>query len=230
MVAKPPYSQRIAIHCPLCEQSVVDPPFPANKCEYARCSVCDLVFILPHYRLALEEEYANYLQHENDPQDERYRAFLRRLTDAITPYLPLGAKGLDYGAGPGPTISILLGEQGYDVRNYDPFFQPDEDALRDRYDFIVCSETAEHFYSPAREFARLDEMLKPGGLLGIMTGILYETIDFAKWRYAREEAHVSFYSEKTLDWIAGRFGWRVSAPRENVALFFKPPFDVHDAN
>ena len=36
----------------------------------------------------------------------------------------------------------------------------------------MCSETAEHFREPRVEFARFDALLRPGGVLGVMTGML----------------------------------------------------------
>ena len=52
---------------------------------------------------------------------------------------------------------------------YDPLFAPDRGVLQATYDFVTCTETAEHFHDPALEFARLDALLRPGGLLGLMT-------------------------------------------------------------
>ena len=41
------------------------------------------------------------------------------------------------------------------------------------YDFITCTETAEHFVAPRDDFLRLDGMLARGAWLGVMT----ETLD-----------------------------------------------------
>jgi 2-polyprenyl-3-methyl-5-hydroxy-6-metoxy-1,4-benzoquinol methylase len=48
---------------------------------------------------------------------------------------------------------------------FDPLFFPDPEPLGDLYDFITCTETIEHFHRPAEEFARLDRMLRPGGVM-----------------------------------------------------------------
>ena len=47
--------------------------------------------------------------------------------------------GLDFGAGPGPALAAMMSEDGFDVAIYDPFFQPDAEALQRKYDFITCT-------------------------------------------------------------------------------------------
>jgi hypothetical protein len=193
----------------------------AQNRPYWRCATCLLTFLPPAYHLGPAEERHRYAQHNNDPHDPGYRAFLARLTDCLLPHLRPGAQGLDYGAGPGPTIAVLLGEAGFPVANYDPYFAPDADAMQRTYDFITCSETAEHFYCPAREFARLDQLLRAGGLLGVMTGILYDDAAFVDWWYLKDPTHVCFYRPETMRWIAAAHGWTVEFPRENVVIFQK---------
>jgi SAM-dependent methyltransferase len=190
--------------------------------RYFRCGVCLLTFLAPEQRLDEAAEREHYGTHENDPADPRYRAFLGRLAAPLAERLAPGAEGLDYGSGPAPVLAMMLREQGFRVRAYDPLFAPDAGALRHTYDFIACSETAEHFFNPAAEFARLGAMLRPGGWLGVMTGILEDDDKFTGWRYARDPTHVSFYRAETMRWIASRFGWGLHSPARNVTLFEKP--------
>jgi hypothetical protein len=42
----------------------------------------------------------------------------------------------------------MLAEAGHAMALYDPFFRPDPAALERDYDFITCTETAEHFHHP----------------------------------------------------------------------------------
>ena len=59
------------------------------------------------------------------PMIARYREFLSRLEHPPNvPKLPAAAEGLDFGSGPGPTLSVMLEEQGYRMSLYDPFFAP----------------------------------------------------------------------------------------------------------
>lgn len=208
--------------CPLCRSADVRPHAERRGSRYNRCGVCRLVYLDPVQRPAAEAERAHYGTHENDPDDPGYRAFLARLADPLAERLAPGAEGLDYGSGPGPALSRMMAERGFAMRDYDPFFAPDAEALRRTYDFVACSETAEHFHAPAAEFARLHGLLRPGGWLGVMTEMLDDARDFANWRYARDPTHVCFYHVDTMRWIADAHGWRMETPARNVVLFRKP--------
>lgn len=175
----------------------------------------------PGHRPNPEAERQHYGTHRNDPDDPGYRSFLDRLASPLTARLPAGARGLDYGSGPGPALAAMLEERGFATRIYDPFFAPDPEALEGRYHFITCTETAEHFFAPGAEFQRLDRLLHPGGWLGVMTEMLVDDAAFPKWRYARDPTHVCFYRPRTMEWIAARHGWMLEIPRPNVALFQK---------
>jgi len=167
--------------CPLCrKENIVIEAYVGLK-PYWHCHECRIIFLSPEHRLDSNAERARYLEHENNSSDPRYRKFLSRLARHLTPHLSTGAHGLDYGAGPGPTLSLMLEEQGFSMSIYDPFFAPDTSALEDTYDFITCTETVEHFFNPACEFRRLNSMLKPGGWLGIMTEMVMPEQKFKDW-------------------------------------------------
>lgn len=171
-------------------------------------------------RLDRRRERKRYETHENDPGDPGYRRFLNQLARPLLERLPAGACGLDYGSGPGPTLSVMLAEAGFPTMIYDPFFAPDESVLDRTYDFITCSEVIEHFFQPGEQFIRLDELLRPGGWLAVMTEVLREQ-RLADWRYARDETHVAFYRESTIAWISRNFGWDFVFVSPNVVMFRK---------
>jgi Methyltransferase domain len=208
--------------CTLCASAAAQPFAELRGGAYFRCGRCRLVFLAPRQRPSAEAERAHYGTHQNHPDDPGYRAFLARLVDPLAARLPPGAEGLDFGAGPGPALARMLEERGFRMRVYDPFFAPDDSALARDYEFVTCTETAEHFHHPAREFARLDGLLRPGGWLGVMTEMLDDGRDFAGWRYARDPTHVCFYAPETMRWIADAHGWRMETPARNVVLFRKP--------
>ena len=207
--------------CPLCLSKRVRDFATVDDKRYRHCSVCQLTFLSAEHYLDEHAELARYQLHENSPDDARYREFLSRLSTHLIPKLSPAAEGLDFGSGPGPTLSVMLEEQGFQMSLYDPFFAPRTDALERRYDFITCTETAEHFYQPGKEFRRLDGLLRSGGWLGIMTEMLEAGVDFARWWYHSEPTHVCFYTRETMEWIAERYRWRVEYPRRNVTLFQK---------
>lgn len=211
----------MTLTCPLCGTAGPVPFAVVRGRRYFRCGVCSLTLLDPAQRPTPEAERAEYDLHRNDPDDAGYRRFLCQATEPLRTRLPPGAEGLDYGCGPGPAIAAMLAEYGFAVRNYDPLYHPDAAALERRYDFITCTEVVEHVHHPAEGFARLDRLLRPGGWLAVMTGVLHDDAAFADWPYIREASHVAFYRPETLAWIARRFGWALSMAGRNVALYRK---------
>lgn len=205
--------------CPLCGAGGAARYATVQGREYLDCPACRLVFMAPAHRPDPAAELAHYRTHHNDPADPGYRAFLDRLAAPLAAVLPPGAEGLDYGAGPGPALATMLRERGFPTAVYDPFFAPDPAPLARSYDFVVCTETMEHFFSPAAELARIDALLRPGGRLGVMTGLLREGRVFTQWRYARDPTHVCFYRPETIEWIAARFGWSIEHASGDAVVF-----------
>ena len=208
--------------CPLCGTLGGALHATREVARYFACGVCQLVWLDPALYLDAASELARYRTHENDPADPRYRAFLNRLMAPLLPHLRPGARGLDFGSGPGPTLSLMLTEAGFSCTDYDPYFAPYADRLSQQYDFVTCSETAEHFQQPAREFALLASLLRPGGWLAIMTQMLPADQDFAEWYYPRDPTHVVFYQPATFHWLARHYGWQVQFPAPHVVLCQAP--------
>ena len=159
--------------------------------------------------------------HNNDVDDPEYRKFLSKLFDPLIKKLKKESRGLDYGCGPGPALASMLREEGFSVDIYDPYFFPDE-SYRDKvYDFITCTEAAEHFYEPQKEFNKLDQVLADKGILGVMTNFYEDTINFEDWYYRKDPTHVVFYTVKTLQCIAEERSWKVDIQSKNVVFFKK---------
>lgn len=211
--------------CPLCFADAATLLHKGSRGEGSRdflhCGLCDLVFVPRSQILDAESQKERYLHHNNDPDDQGYQDFLGRLYYQLKPHLKPKSRGLDYGAGPGPVLSAMMKQDGFDVYLYDIFFHPDRSVLDQKYDFITCTETAEHFSQPAQEFDRLYDLLRSPGWLGVMTGMLNDWADFPSWYYHGDPTHVNFYSRKTMQWIAEKYSWRLEFPIEHVALFYK---------
>lgn len=208
--------------CRVCLSSSLQHFMSVDEQHYWQCAACEAVLLDEANRLPPDREMTHYLNHENDPDDPRYRRFLSRLADPLAARLQPGSSGLDYGCGPGPALAVMLRERGHRMRIYDPFFAPEADALGSAYDFITCTEVAEHFHEPAAEFERIDGLLKPGGWFAVMTCFRTEGDRFAGWHYRRDPTHVVFYKEETLRHVGRRFGWDCEIPAKDVALFRKP--------
>ncbi len=189
--------------------------------DFIQCDSCDLVFVPRSQLLTSQQQNDRYLEHNNDVDDPEYRKFLGRLYNELKPYLVTGAEGLDYGSGPGPALVAMMREDGFDVDQYDIFFHSDEAVLKKTYDFITCTETAEHFSNPESEFQRLFDMMREPAWLGIMTGMLADWSQFPDWYYHHDPTHVNFFSKKTMSWISEKYQCTATYPADNVVLFRK---------
>jgi SAM-dependent methyltransferase len=207
--------------CPVCRAVSTRHFLTVDGRGYLRCPHCEARFLEPSQRLSQQDEYLHYLNHENDVHDPGYRRFLSKLADPLLERLGQRSHGLDYGCGPGPALAQMLREAGHDVALYDPYFHPDPEPLSRTYDFITCTEAAEHFHRPAEEFDRLDRMLRPGGWLAVMTCFQTEDDRFTGWHYRKDPTHVVFYREATLRRLAALHGWSCEIPVKDVALMRK---------
>ncbi len=214
---------RPASRCPLCERRETSTPFARDESrEYLVCSNCDLVFVPPQFHPGPAAERQRYDLHQNDPEDPGYRAFLSLLIEPLRATLPEGAAGLDFGCGPTTALTGLLEEAGFRMSRFDPFYAPGRGVLQRAYDFVTCTEAAEHFFDPAREWALLVTLVRPGGWLGIMTLLREQDVDFAQWWYRRDFTHVAFYSRRTFEWLARRDGLALAIHGASVVLLGKP--------
>lgn len=208
--------------CPLCRRASGETFARDRRREYLRCPQCTLVFVPRRYHLRRDEERDRYAEHRNSPDDPGYRRFLARLFEPLAARLPPGAEGLDYGSGPGPTLSVMFEEAGFPMRIFDPAFAPDHTALERRYDFVTCSETAEHFAAPDAEWRRLAGLLRPGGWLGVMTQWLEADVDFDGWHYKNDPTHVCFYTRESIERAAARLALEPLFLSASVALLRAP--------
>jgi SAM-dependent methyltransferase len=202
--------------CPLCQENEIQ----VFHSHYFRCSNCAFIFLDPNKRVDIQEEKRQYDLHENNPQDLGYRNFLSQIINPLKQYLPRDKKlkGLDYGSGPGPTLNLMLEEEGIEMRLYDPFYHPHEENLKRKYDVITCTEVAEHFFNPYIEFKKLKGLLKNGGVLAIMTDLYTEDMDFKNWHYIKDPTHVGFFSPYSLNWLAENLDLKVEIFGKRVAI------------
>lgn len=208
--------------CPVCEAGAATPFASLEGRDYLRCAGCAATILEPGQMPSPGDELAQYLHHENDPCDPGYRQFLSRLADPLLMRLSPGSTGLDFGCGPGPALAAMLREAGHEMSLYDPFFRPDPAPLQGLYDFVTCTEVAEHFHNPAREFARLRALVRPGGWLALMTSFQTRDELFADWHYRKDPTHVVFYRAETFRTLAAVWGWTCEIPVKDVVLMQRP--------
>ncbi len=204
--------------CPLCKGGDTEPFHEDAVRIYMVCSSCQLVFVPTVYWLSLKEERATYDLHENDVNDPGYRRFLSRLTTPLLERLEPGRQGLDFGCGPGPALASMLEERGHRMELYDPFYANNPSVLNSTYDFICATEVVEHLRDPDQVFNTLFGLLKPGGLLGIMTKLVTDKSAFSNWHYIRDLTHICFFHRKTFYYLARHFGAELNFSGKDVIL------------
>lgn len=202
--------------CPLCESKNTQ-LFQISP--FNRCAECALIFKNPDTRLGREEEKARYSTHDNRIDNPGYAEFLTPALLEVQKRLTKNAKGLDYGCGPNPVLATLLIQAGYPTSHFDPHFFPDNLENLERLDFITCTEAAEHFFYPGKEFDRLFSLLKNDGILVLMTELFKEGTALKDWYYPRDPTHITFYSKATLEWIAKLHHRRIEVISHRLAVF-----------
>ena len=207
--------------CNICRSEAVESFLTSDQKTYWSCSNCGGKFLDKNFLLKNNDEKERYLEHNNEINDPEYRSFLSKLVIPLKEKILPSSKGLDFGCGHGPALADMLKKDGFEVLLYDPFFYPDTNVLSQQYDFITCTETAEHFYDPFKEFNTLNNLLKPGGWLGIMTCFLTTDDMFENWYYRRDPTHVTFYAEKTFQVIASQRNWICEVQSKDIALLQK---------
>ena len=207
--------------CPLCNTNQKLAFLSDAEREYYRCSCCDLIFVPREYHLSEIDQRARYDSHNNDPGDLRYRNFFKQLLVPLLAILPSNSHGLDFGSGPGPTLSLMLEECGHKVDLYDKFYAQNDAVFQNRYDFITATEVVEHLPNPLKDLEVLVKILQRGGILAIMTEIISPQLDFTNWYYKNDPSHVCFYSEKTFLYLANLLGLEIVTLSERVIILRK---------
>jgi len=207
--------------CPLCLSDLAHWFYSDRLRDYFQCPDCQLISVPATQFLNPSDEKARYDYHENSPHDPEYRKFLDRLYEPLRHRLIGQKSGLDFGSGPGPTLSVMLEEIGHTVSLYDPFYASDAHALKIQYDFVTASEVLEHVRKPRETLDTLWGCVRPGGLLGIMTKQFQNLNMFGKWAYKNDDTHIHFYSRQTFEWLKDYWRADVQYFEQDVVIFDK---------
>lgn len=134
-------------------------------------------------------------------------------------------KHLDYGCGNGKLVELLK-TQGYKSIGYDPFYN--ENEISDTYDIITCFEVLEHTVNPKQLFYDINKASKKNTII-FFTTYRYDKVlgikpisSLADWWYTGvRNGHISFYSNKTINYIANKYEYKVILLSETDAMFKK---------
>jgi len=192
------------ISCKICSKNthpIYDAQYEQN---YFYCPRCEFIFLDESKVISSKQEKKEYGFHENSFENKGYVNMFREFIDkAIRPHKPQIKTALDFGSGPGPVLSELLKQEGFDTDIYDKHFSVQEVYLNKKYDLITSTEVFEHLEDPLSTLKLLKAHLNKNGILAIMT--LFHPQDeaaFKKWWYRRDSTHISFYTPKTFKHMA----------------------------
>lgn len=205
--------------CPLCHSLKTSFFSTSENRDYYHCQNCDIVFVPEKYFVTKRDEKAKYDHHQNSPENAGYCQFIDRLLIPLEKHLHQGAMGLDFGSGPGPTLSVLMQERGYEMQIYDIFYANVQEVFEKEYDFITSTEVIEHLHKPLQEIERLWGCLRAGGVLGLMTAFRVE--DFQTWYYKRDLTHILFFTPDTFRWLAAYLDAELQIPQSGVVILKK---------
>lgn len=197
-------------NCKVCDTKTNEILISDFNKEYHVCSKCDCIFLDSKYYLSNEEEKYRYSKHDNHPQNSGYvKMFNDFLSIAVEPFLKEGV-ALDFGCGHGPVLADILKKRGFVVDVYDYYFYPDWEPVKDKYNLVTTTEVLEHIANPHSVFEVFSEIIKPGGFLALMTLFLpKEKSKFYNWWYPKDETHIVFYNEKTISFLAEKYGFEI---------------------
>lgn len=207
--------------CPLCGSASNTLFHQDKRRSYYQCDNCYLVFVPKQFHMSNEDEKNEYDLHKNSPEDLGYRKFLSRIAVPLIGKLKSNSEGLDFGCGPGPTLSIMLEEQGFKTKLFDIYYYVDESVFTQSYDFITATEVFEHLKDPAFEIKRLFASLGEHGILGVMTKLVLNKEAFSKWHYIHDQTHISFFCKETFIYISKMYNCEVDFVGSDVIFLQK---------
>ena len=213
--------------CIVCNKKAAETFKTIENKHYWKCRECLAIFLDKQFYLEPIDEHSHYLSHKNSINDAHYRKFLSQLMLPLDKTMQRNSIGLDYGCGPGPALSKMLEERGHIMHLYDPFFYPNRNFINKVFDFICCTETAEHFHNPYNEFDLFNNLLKNNGVIGIMTNFTTDESLFENWHYRRDPTHVVFYNETTFQFIAFQNNWDCEIVKKDIVLMREKNLNIH---
>lgn len=191
---------------------------------YYRCNSCGFIHLDDSLMVDRDREKAQYDQHNNSLDNEGYVQMFESFIDhAIMPFHQTIQKVLDFGSGPTPVFSTLLKQRGFEVDIYDLYYAPKKVYVDRYYDLITSTEVFEHLSKPLEALALLVKHLNPNGYIVLMTKFPPQEDEvFLNWWYRRDPTHISFFTPKSFEVMASKFGLKVlKTINDNVVILQK---------
>lgn len=210
--------------CPSCGKS----EFSSWDTGYINCNECELVFrdSFPEPD-ELERIYKQYYSKNNINQAETNMVSnlvaLRNQVKFIKKIIKPGCKILDFGAGTGDLVMLLI-EEGFRVDGCELSRNAREEAFEkyglkfhadlknieyEYYDLIISVEVIEHLTNPHFDINNLTGLLKKEGLMYFTTpnrNGLVSRIRKSHWREASKPFHLILFNFNSLKYLLNKCG------------------------
>jgi SAM-dependent methyltransferase len=196
--------------CHICDEPTMMFMDEKNQMLYYHCSPCEYIFKHPSVYQNIEDQKERYDLHQNDANDEGYRAYFQRFLDFILPVVRKPKNALDFGCGRSTLLANMLEEEGIACDSYDPLYHPDGLKDNKKYDLIVSTEVFEHLHQPKEVFESLLDRLNEGGYLAIQTEFHPNEMGaFKNWYYTKDPTHTVFFTVETFEVLSRLYKCRL---------------------
>jgi hypothetical protein len=174
--------------------------------NYFHCPHCN--FLQTEEPYWLEEAYSESINVSDTGYMQRNLQLSQKLTILLALFFDKNAKFLDYAGGYGVFV-LLMRDIGFDFCWDDKFttnlFARGFNYNGESIEAITTFESFEHFVNPLEE---IEKMLSISKNIIFSTGLLPDPIPKPEewWYYGLDHGqHISFYSEKTFQYIAKKY-------------------------
>jgi hypothetical protein len=220
--------KKVAMRCSICgspsEHVFTAKILSKHDAEYFSCHNCG--FLQTQEPFWLPEAYRHTLNSEDTMVMQRNQYYADVAASLIFSRFNYKGKFLDFGGGHGVFVRLMR-DKGFDFYWSDPhadniFAQGFEFGEQQRpIELLTCIECFEHFTDPIKE---LETMLAESSNIFFTTQILPSPVPRPDaWDYyaPTHGQHISFYSIKTLEYIAARYGLHLYTNSAYMHLFTK---------
>ncbi len=211
------------LNCHICDKTCDTFIHEKTNITYYHCTDCEYIFKSSECHQNLSAQKERYNLHENDEDDEGYKAYFQRFLDFIMPLVGQPKTALDFGCGASSLLSSMLEEDGVECDYYDPIYHPDMLNDSKKYELIVSTEVFEHLHQPRVVFESLLNRLEEGGYLALQTQFHPNDIEaFKKWYYHQDPTHIVFFTAQTFRVLCEIYGCEfVGDNRKNMVVIKK---------
>jgi SAM-dependent methyltransferase len=209
--------------CHICNRQTEFFIHEKTNITYYHCKSCEYIFKSPECYQDFTVQKERYNLHENDENDEGYKAYFQRFLDYILPLAGKPNSALDFGCGKSSLLASLLDKEGIECDYYDPIYHPNTLSDDKKYELIVSTEVFEHLHQPREVFESLLGRLEEGGYLALQTQFHpNDTEAFKKWYYHQDPTHIVFFTAQTFRVLCEIYGCEfVEDNRRNMIVIRK---------